>query len=804
MSKEESVSIKVFNMESMNQISFMEYHLFLVLRGHVQAQLNGKYLFMDENDLVLYSPEEKISFWGNHRNIILDVSISVPLMEKYIPVYEGKFICNSSIDDQHDYHPVRSLLSKLAMIQYSPEDNKVLYEKSIFYMLMYYLKTIHFEKNIAGIAKISPKYSDRVNDILDYIQKNYASVLNLEDIASHTNLSLSYVSRFFKQAFGDTFVSFLKKYRLERSMHDLCYSQKTVTEIGIEHGFSDANGYIRAFREIYGKTPKTYRDSFIRQQKLTSTCQKIHKITDNSQYALKLQELSSSNVCQWQLIDGHVPESRHYFIEADAAVTFVRPLWKSGINIASSKNIIYGDIVDEIKEMQKDIGFSYGRISFLMLDRFVFGNKLGQDQGNYNFFSFTQMINHLLASGLIPYLDLSFSPEQALGDKCPAISKHLFLDWLRQLILYGVNVFGKEEMEKWIFDIGITSHIFNNTKEDIKAFVSRYIQAVHIIKGILPKARVGGFNCVSFFMLDEAAEILKSVLKQGLCPDFISINIFPYVFSNTPGTGQPLSYSPDADYALKMVQKWKKRLSSCMGFGKNLPPVFINALGTTIVHRNYINDTCYQATFIVKNMISLLGEVDLICFYQMSDFNFSYAENQLLLNGRNGLFSQFRIHKPGYIAFQMMGRLTNSVIGKGKDYLVTRGIHDTYYILLCNHVPVSDRYCLKIDTNPSLAEAYTVYTNADDQNIRLTLNHVKDGQYRILSYHLSRENGSIFDEWEKTGFWNDPNLHELNYLRQAIHPKRSCSKRTSFNGQLNFHMSVKPFEVILIEASLII
>ncbi len=97
-----------------------------------------------------------------------------------------------------------------------------------------------------------------------------------------------------------------------------------------------------------------------------------------------------------------------------------------------------------------------------------------------------------------------------------------------------------------------------------------------------------------------------------------------------------------------------------------------------------------------------------------------------------------------------------------------------------------------------------MYAQADDLNVLLTLNHVKDGDYRILSYHLNRENGSLFDEWEKTGFWENPGTEELKYLRQAIHPRRNCSKRGSFNGQLNFHIGVKPFEVIFIEASLII
>ena len=67
-----------------------------------------------------------------------------------------------------------------------------------------------------------------------------------------------------------------------------------------------------------------------------------------------------------------MPESRHYIVQADLEGMAVAPLWKCGINISSAKNIGSGDISDEISEIQKDIGFAYGRVSFLLMNRYVF------------------------------------------------------------------------------------------------------------------------------------------------------------------------------------------------------------------------------------------------------------------------------------------------------------------------------------------------------------------------------------------------------------------------------------------------
>ena len=94
-----------------------------------------------------------------------------------------------------------------------------------------------------------------------------------------------------------------------------------------------------------------------------------------------------------------------------------------------------------------------------------------------------------------------------------------FLDWLEQMLLYSVNVFGREEMEKWIYDIGITYSITDRSIEKTAAFISRYIKGEQIIRRILPEARIGGFNVTSD-MADMCMEILSGVLEAGGHPDF--------------------------------------------------------------------------------------------------------------------------------------------------------------------------------------------------------------------------------------------------------------------------------------------
>jgi AraC-like DNA-binding protein len=56
-----------------------------------------------------------------------------------------------------------------------------------------------------------------------------------------------------------TFKEYLSDYRVNMARNDLLNSDKSILEIALECGFTDARGYINAFKKIYGTTPFHYR-----------------------------------------------------------------------------------------------------------------------------------------------------------------------------------------------------------------------------------------------------------------------------------------------------------------------------------------------------------------------------------------------------------------------------------------------------------------------------------------------------------------------------------------------------------------
>ena len=66
------------------------------------------------------------------------------------------------------------------------------------------------------MEKIGQQQSHYIRNAMDYIRKNYARKISLEDIAAFLNLSPTYFSNLFKKETGDNFSNYLTTVRMRR------------------------------------------------------------------------------------------------------------------------------------------------------------------------------------------------------------------------------------------------------------------------------------------------------------------------------------------------------------------------------------------------------------------------------------------------------------------------------------------------------------------------------------------------------------------------------------------------------------
>src|ERR687892_1709974 len=93
----------------------------------------------------------------------------------------------------------------------------------------------------------------------DAMDRAYGEPLDVRTVAAVAHVSAAHFSRSFRAVFGETPHRYLQRRRVERSMFLLRETERSVTDICFDVGFSSLGTFSRTFREIVGETPSGYR-----------------------------------------------------------------------------------------------------------------------------------------------------------------------------------------------------------------------------------------------------------------------------------------------------------------------------------------------------------------------------------------------------------------------------------------------------------------------------------------------------------------------------------------------------------------
>jgi transcriptional regulator GlxA family with amidase domain len=94
----------------------------------------------------------------------------------------------------------------------------------------------------------------------DAIDRTYAQPLDVPTLARIAHVSQAHFIRTFRATFGETPHRYLQRRRVERAMFLLTQTQRSVTDICFDVGFTSLGTFSRTFRAIVGEPPTAYRE----------------------------------------------------------------------------------------------------------------------------------------------------------------------------------------------------------------------------------------------------------------------------------------------------------------------------------------------------------------------------------------------------------------------------------------------------------------------------------------------------------------------------------------------------------------
>jgi AraC-like DNA-binding protein len=96
----------------------------------------------------------------------------------------------------------------------------------------------------------------------DTMDRSFAQPLDVAALARVAHVSPAHFSRQFRATFGETPHRYLQRRRVERAMELLRETDRPVSEICLDVGFTSLGTFSRTFRDVVGEPPSSYRARF--------------------------------------------------------------------------------------------------------------------------------------------------------------------------------------------------------------------------------------------------------------------------------------------------------------------------------------------------------------------------------------------------------------------------------------------------------------------------------------------------------------------------------------------------------------
>ena len=103
------------------------------------------------------------------------------------------------------------------------------------------------------------KTSTQILFLLNFINSNYGSPINLRNCASYLGLNPVYLCRKFKKEVGLPFQKYLSMIRIQKATLLLIEPHKSIKEVSFEVGFSRPEFFSKTFKRYLGSSPSEFR-----------------------------------------------------------------------------------------------------------------------------------------------------------------------------------------------------------------------------------------------------------------------------------------------------------------------------------------------------------------------------------------------------------------------------------------------------------------------------------------------------------------------------------------------------------------
>ena len=164
---------------------------------------------------------------------------------------------NFIIFNSYDNRRIKIFIDEILCEFYDPSLNSRVIKLNLLSLIfLELLNVIENEKEKDSIAS----YHTAIVPILKYIKENF-NTCTLESIAKYFNMNPNYLTTLLKKSTGNSYKELVMTQRLNHAAELLRSSDIPISEIIHLVGYKNMSFFYKKFQEIYGDTPKSYREN---------------------------------------------------------------------------------------------------------------------------------------------------------------------------------------------------------------------------------------------------------------------------------------------------------------------------------------------------------------------------------------------------------------------------------------------------------------------------------------------------------------------------------------------------------------
>ncbi|HTB97302.1 MAG TPA: hypothetical protein VK716_09865 [Terracidiphilus sp.] len=473
-------------------------------------------------------------------------------------------------------------------------------------------------------------------------------------------------------------------------------------------------------------------------------------------------------------------------------------------------------------------GFEYVRFHGLFHDDMFVYREDEQGQAVYNFQYVDDVFDRMLATGVRPFVELSFSPAEMATVKgttfwwqangSPPKDYNKWAALVRAFVEHCVARYGIEEVRKWYFEVwnepNLDGFFKNGTQQQ---YFDLYKASALTIKEVDAELRVGG-PATSNFNLDENAvkaavtsgkpydplkipwrpvwieDFLKYCKANHLPVDFVSTHPYPQDFKIDD------AQLPNHDHLRRGIDSTRDdlRMLRQMIDASDYPhaEIQLTEWNSSPSPTDYTHDSLAAAAFITKTNLDSIGQADSLSYWVFTDVFEENRKTDSVFHGGFGLINYQEILKPAFHAYRMLNSLGDELIEKTDGAIVTRDKASGKIAALAYNYPPEEKIALPL--SDTLAEADALDASGSARSLDLHMRGLKPGASFVIET-LDRGHGDAVAVWESMGKPEPPDREQTQALREAARNTKKEMVHANEVGSLNLERSIAPWSLVLVK-----